>query len=97
MTEEFKDDAYSLLAYAISSAAGCVSEPKLYGPMRLADVAARLIRLLDEQGLLKNGDLDAIADRIEEDKLLCMDDEEGFVKMLEDTSGMMAEIINRES
>lgn len=97
MTEQFRDDVYSLLAYTLSSAVGCVTEPKIYGPMRLADVAARLVRLLDEQGLLADEKLDAIAGRIEEDKFLCMDDQEGFVKMLGDTSGMMAELINSES
>ena len=96
MTNNFKDEVYSLLAYVISSASGCVKEPKLYGPFRLIDTAERVINLLSEQSLLSTAALDEVAKRIETDKLLLMNDEEGFVKMLQDVSGMMAEIINEE-
>lgn len=96
MTENFKNDVYSLLAYIISSAVGCVSEPRLYGPMRLADTAGKMIHLLEEHDLLRTAGLNSIADRIETDKLLCMDDEQGFIQMLKDISGIMAEIINEE-
>lgn len=97
MTDQFKDQALSLLAYAISSALGCVNEPKLYGPTRLVDMAERLIRFFDEQELLQAEGLNDIADRIEQDKFLCMDDKEAFVQMLKDTSGMMAEVIEKQS
>ena len=96
MKDEQRQEVYGLLAYILASAAGCVTEPQLYGPMRLADAAARLIRLLAAGELLRDRELEAIAERIERDKLLCMDDEPGFVRMLRDTSAAMAEIIRRE-
>lgn len=45
---ELKGDFLNLLAFLVTSARGCVDEPKLYGPFRLIDGASRLIGILEE-------------------------------------------------
>ncbi|WP_272914414.1 DUF6092 family protein [Candidatus Methanodesulfokora washburnensis] len=41
-----------MLSFLVSSARGCVDEPALYGSLRLIDAAARLINIMQEEGLL---------------------------------------------
>jgi len=52
-TEEKKlrYELLKLFCYMITSARGCIDEPKAYGPLRLLDSVERIITLLDNQGL----------------------------------------------
>lgn len=88
-----KEKYYELLSYIISSAYNCVKEPKIYGPLRLIETAERLIRLLDEDAIVENGALLKLAEKIEDKKLLCMSDEEGFYGMLAEASSDMADVV----
>jgi hypothetical protein len=94
METSFEKDIDMLLAYIISSAAGCVSEPKIYGPFRLIDTAERMIRLLDRHGMIKDEALRGLADKIEREKLTCMGNQGAFVSMLDDASARMADIVS---
>jgi len=96
MCDEFTKDMNHLLIYMITSASGCVNEPKLYGSMRLADAASKLIVLLNKYDVPLNDKLNQVEERIGQDKLLCMDDEKGFVKMLNDISLMMTDVLLEE-
>ena len=96
MDSQVHEEIYCLLAYMLASAAGCAGEPKLYGPMRLVDAAQKLIRILDEAGILHRDELMAIANRIDADKLLCMEDKKAFLDMIGETTVQMAELLNGE-
>lgn len=81
-----KQEFDELLAFLSSSAMGCIGEPQLYGPLRLADAMGRLIALAKHAGISDSDALDAVAERIERDKNLCMTDEEGFCLMIRDVA-----------
>ena len=90
MNEKFNQ----LLAYIISSAAGCIKEPKIYGSLRLIDTAEKLICLFDELGLVQDKRLSGLADVINEEKWLCMSDEKAFEDMLNHVSYQLAEFMS---
>lgn len=81
--ERFRFELLKLFCYIITSARGCVEEPKLYGPLRLIDSMARLISLLDTQGLADDF-LRKEGAKIEEKKYLVMQDERDFTKFLDE-------------
>lgn len=96
MSDDITKEINGLVAYILTSAAGCVNEPKIYGPMRLVDVANRLIELALSQGVQLDSRHKEIADRIKRDMLLCMDDEDGFVEMLNDVTLLVTDIVAEE-
>jgi hypothetical protein len=81
--EELRYDLLKLFCYIVTSARGCVEEPKLYGPLRLIDSVERIITLLDNEGLA-DGFLKRERTKIEENKYILMEDEEGFIKFLDE-------------
>jgi len=68
----------------ITSARGCVDEPKIYGPFRLIDSISKLYSILKENDLIENKEVSKIIGKIEEKKYSCMTDEKEFVTMLDD-------------
>ncbi len=90
--ELVKDPHFKVLSFLITSARGCVDEPKLYGPLRLIDAAARLIDVMEAEGKV-NDDLRRLRDLIREKMYLVMYDEEGFIKFLDEVSRELAKII----
>jgi len=81
--EKLGYELLKLFCYMITSARGCVEEPKLYGPFRLIDSMERLISLLDTQGLADDF-LRKEQAKIEENKYLVMQDAKGFTKFLDE-------------
>ena len=81
--EKLRYDLLKLFCYIITSARGCIEEPKLYGPFRLIDSVERIITLLDNQGLADDF-LKKERAKIEENKYLVMQDEKGFTKFLDE-------------
>ncbi|MCK4368134.1 MAG: hypothetical protein KAV68_00460 [Dehalococcoidales bacterium] len=81
--EKLRYDLLKLFCYIITSARGCIEEPKLYGPFRLIDSVERIITLLDNEGLADDF-LKKERVKIEENKYLVMQDEEGFIKFLDE-------------
>ncbi|MDH5695374.1 MAG: DUF6092 family protein [Dehalococcoidia bacterium] len=81
--EKFRYDLLKLFCYIITSARGCLDEPKLYGPFRLVDSVERLITLLDSEGLADDF-LKKERAKIEKNKYLVMQDEKGFTKFLDE-------------
>jgi len=73
-----------LFAYMVTSARGCVDEPKIYGPFRLIDSISKLYSILKENNLIGNEEVAKIIGKIEEKKYSCMTDEKEFVTMLDD-------------
>jgi hypothetical protein len=88
---------YEELAFLVSSAHLCVTEPRLYGTFRLIDAACRLIGLALESGQLED---DRFLREFKEDadkgKFLLTTDEEAYFEFLEDATRKMAkEMKNR--
>ena len=81
--EKLRYDLLKLFCYIITSARGCLEEPKLYGPFRLIDSVGRIITLLDNEGLADDF-LKQERAKIEENKYLVMQDEKGFTKFLDE-------------
>ena len=79
---ELKGDFFNLLAFLVTSARGCVDEPKLYGPFRLIDGAGRLIGILEEAHMADEF-LMKVRREIDEGKCL-MDDKGKFIQFLDD-------------
>ena len=73
-----------LFTYMVTSARGCVDEPKIYGPFRLIDSISKLYSILKENNLIGNEKVSKIIEKIEEKKYSCMTDEKEFVTMLDD-------------
>lgn len=73
-----------LFAYMVTSARGCIDEPKIYGPFRLIDSMSKLYSMLKENNLIKGEEIAKIIEKIEGKKYSCMTDEKEFVKMLDD-------------
>lgn len=77
-------DIIKLFTYLITSARGCIDEPKIYGPFRLIDSVSKLYNLLKESNLVKSEEIAKIIEKIEGKKYSCMTDEKEFVRMLDD-------------
>ena len=83
-----------LFAYMVTSARGCVDEPKIYGPFRLVDSISKLYSILKENNLIGNGEVSKIIEKIEEKKYSCMTDEKEFVTMLDDVIDDFVALLN---
>ena len=83
-----------LFAYMVTSARGCVDEPKIYGPFRLVDSISKLYSILKENNLIGNGEVSKIIEKIEEKKCSCMTDEKEFVTMLDDVIDDFVALLN---
>lgn len=72
-----------IVTYLISSARGCIDEPKIYGSFRLLDTTTRLYELLDKEKI-ENNKISGIMEKIDNNKYNYMTDEEGFKLFLDD-------------
>jgi hypothetical protein len=79
-----KGDFYRLISFLLTSARGCVDEPKMYGPFRLLDASRRLIDVLEARGLA-DGFLREIRIKMDETEgLIDLKDEKRFIESLDD-------------
>ena len=83
-----------LFAYMVTSARGCVDEPKIYGPFRLIDSISKLYSILKENNLIGNEEVSNIIGKIEKKKYSCMTDEKEFVTMLDDIIDDFVTLLN---
>ncbi|NJD98493.1 hypothetical protein E3E26_01585 [Thermococcus sp. LS1] len=89
------DRHFQLLAFLITSARGCIDEPKLYGPLRLLDAASRLIEIMEEEGKVSEEIL-KLKELVEEAIDVLMYDSEEFVKLTDELSRELARIIKNQ-
>jgi len=75
-------DFWNIICFIVVSAANLGEEKKEYGPLRLLEVAARLIKALRDHGLTSKR-LDIVQKRIDENKYLVMTDESQFNQFLQ--------------
>lgn len=83
-----------LFAYMITSARGCVDEPKIYGPFRLVDSISKLYGILKKNNLIGNEEVSKIIEKIEDKKYSCMTDEKEFVMMLDNVIDDFVALLN---
>jgi hypothetical protein len=86
-------DVLKLFSYMITSARGCVDEPKLYGPFRLVDSMCRWFHLLRENGFIDDKGLAEVVDLVDQAKYTCMTDEAQFVSMLDHAVSIMVDLV----
>jgi len=86
------DKHFQLLAFLITSARGCIDEPKLYGPLRLLDAASRLIEIMEDEGKASEEVL-RLRGLVEEAIDVLMYDQKEFVRLTDELSRELARII----
>lgn len=87
---------FELALFLLTAARGCVTEPHMYGPLRLVDGVSRLTDLYTKTDLLKSDQfLISAKKRIDEKKYLVMASPEEFVKFMDDMIGQFAEEMKR--
>ncbi len=72
-----------LFCFMTTSAKGCVGEPTIYGPFRLIDSVEKIITILEKQGLTDDF-LKKERKKIEEKKLVLIEDEKAFIELLDE-------------
>ncbi len=77
------DDVFALATYMLTSARGCVDEPKLYGPLRLLEAISRLVATMEQSGRPTDQFLVQAKAKIDANKHLVMESEEEFTKFLD--------------
>ncbi len=82
MKEQAHQAHLELLIYMLTSAAALGGEPKIYGPLRLAEASERLAQIMLHSDP-ENRDLNELIAIIEEGKHKTMSDEIGFYLMLQ--------------
>ena len=92
-----REEWNSILAFMIASAMGCMNEPPIYGPLRLIEAMEKLIDFANRNDFDQDSRLLVIKHRIEEDKSLCMYDEEAFASMLREIGLIVTELISGQS
>ncbi len=90
---KLKDDLVLLISYIVTSARGCIDEPKSYGPFRLVDSASRLIGIMNKYGI-SDDVLNVIAKTIDSDKFSTMTDSSRFIEMLDKVVLKSLETVN---
>jgi len=83
-----------LFTYMVTSARGCIDEPKIYGPFRLIGSVSKLYSILKENNLIENKEVSKIIEKIKEKKNSCMTDEKEFVTMLDDVIDDFVVLLN---
>ena len=89
-----KKEIIKLFTYMVTSARGCLDEPKIYGPFRLIDSISKLYSVLKENNLIENKEVSKIIEKIEEKKYSCMTDEKEFVTMLDEVIDDFVTLVN---
>jgi len=87
-----KAQAFELLVYMTTSAAGLRGEPKNYGPLRLIESAQRLAKLMLQEDP-DNENMKELVGIIENGKRKSMTDEEGFYNMLNEATEKLVDCL----
>ena len=87
---------FELALFLLTAARGCVTEPHMYGPLRLVDAVSRLTNLYSKTDLLKSDQflIDA-RKKIDEKKFVVMASSEEFVKFMDDMIGQFADELKK--
>ena len=83
-----------LISYMVTSARGCIDEPKIYGSFRLLDSVSKLYYVLKDNNMIDDNKIEDIVNEIDKHKYSCITDEEEFVNSLDDILNNLIEILN---
>lgn len=86
-SDQMESEVISLLCFLAVSARGLVAEPRMYGPMRLMQVAERLINLAEDCGI-RHELLAEVAERIGEQGFEDLGEE--FIRFMDDLIALFA-------
>lgn len=89
-----ESDIVKIFSYLVTSARGCMDEPKIYGPFRLLDTMSRLFYILKDNGEILNKEIEKIVEKIDEKKMSCKADEEKFIILLDEVIDDLAELVH---
>ncbi len=78
-----KKEAIKFIAYLVTSARGCINEPKVYGSFRLVDSASKFYEMMNKQGFIDDDKAAEIITILDDKKYTCMTDENEFIEMLD--------------
>lgn len=92
MKEQPHQAYLELLIYMLTSAAALGGEPKIYGPLRLAEASERLARIMQNNDP-GNRNLDELIAIIEDGKHKTMSDEDGFYTMLQNAVAKLVDLM----
>jgi len=77
-------EVFAIAMYLLTSARGCLDEPKLYGPLRLLEVISRLASLSEHAGTIEKDEfLVQAKSKIDMNKHLVMESEDDFAGFLD--------------
>jgi hypothetical protein len=85
--DKLESEVIGFLCSLAVSARGLVDEPRMYGPMRLMQVAERLINLAEDCGI-RHELLAEVAERIEEQGFEDLGEE--FIRFMDDLIALLA-------
>jgi len=87
---------FELALFLLTAARGCVTEPHMYGPLRLVDGVSRLTDLYSKTDLLKTDKfLLAAKEKIDTNKYKVMSSSEDFVKFIDEMISEFTEELKR--
>ena len=92
-----ENDFIKLFTYIVTSARGCIDQPKIYGSFRLVDTASKLFYVLKSNNAISNDKISKIIDKIDEKKYSCMTDEEEFVNMIDEVINDLVVLVQSEN
>jgi len=78
-----KQDFFKLISYMVTSARGCIDEPKIYGSFRLLDSVCKLYNILEEEKLIKDDKLKEVVNKIKDNKYNSFKNKEKFINALD--------------
>lgn len=89
---------FKTINFLASSAQGCITEPKLYGPFRLLDAISRLCEFPKYSVEMEDDDfLTQLKEEIDEKKFLVMKDEEAFMEFIKKVVRKLAREFKRRN
>jgi nitroreductase len=87
---------FELALFLLTAARGCVTEPHMYGPLRLVDAVSRLTDLYSKTNLLKTDRfLMQAKEKIDKNKYTVMASSEDFIKFMDDLISEFTEELKR--
>jgi len=94
--KEFSEsDFWDIVCFIVTSAANLEGEKREYGPLRLLEVANRLINILRDHGLISKR-LEIVQKEIEANKYLVMTDETLFNQFLQSLALKIVDLMKNQ-
>jgi len=74
---------FKLISYMVTSARGCIDEPKIYGSFRLLDSICKLYNILEKKKLIEDDKLKEVINKIEDNKYNSFKNKDKFINSLD--------------